>query len=828
MVRPPVSSPRRRLRARPPRHAPSRAAIALLGVVSLLAGACGNVVHLQAGDPVTFVQQPQTSQVLAADGTVLAELHGEQDRREVSLDEVSDDLVKAVVAIEDRRFFVHAGVDGPAIVRAALKDVSSGAVEEGGSTLTQQYVKNTMTGADRTLKRKLKEAVLAYELEQRYSKQQILERYLNTVYFGRGAYGVDAAAQRYFGVDAGHLSLVEAAQLAGMIASPSRFDPFDHPDAAAARRGQVLDALVDTGQLTTAQADAARGADLPLSTAQDTDHVRAPYFVDEVKRRLQHDPDGRFAVLGSDVDARADRLFTGGLKIVTTLDPSAQSAAEHAVGSVLTDQADPSAALVATDPTTGAVRALVGGRDFYGDDPHAQFNLATQGRRQPGSSFKPVVLATALSRGVSLDRMFPGGDCVAFPQIPGWEQGVCNYAHIAYPSMTLRQATVDSVNTVYARLSVEVGPSAIVDEAHTLGFTDVNDPVYSIALGSEEVSPLEMAGGYGTFANGGTYHAPYLIARIEAPDGTVLYRHDDTGTKALDPAVAYLVTQALQDVVARGTGVRAQIDRPQAGKTGTSQDSADAWFVGYTPDLVASVWVGFPSGRIPMVPPRTRALVEGGRWPAEIWHAFATQALAGSPKVDFQAPDVNLVHVKVDVTRNCLPNPYTPPDLIETRDFLAGTAPTEQCSEPSGPPVDDVPSVVGLPKDVAARLLRDQGFGVDVREVASPRFPSGIVAKQRPDPGGTTREQDDNAVVIWVATAASGRARIPSVVGLKGDDAVRALEADGWVPTVEEGCPPEGCAGMQRGEVWGQAPKAGTDTRPHSEITLLVSPSSRR
>ncbi len=800
---------------------------ALLLVAGLLLTACGNVVHLQAGDPVEFVQQAQTSQVLAADGHVLAELHGEQDRREVTLDEVADDLVAAVVAVEDRRFFLHAGVDGPAIVRAALRNVASGGVEEGGSTLTQQYVKNTMTGADRTLKRKLKEAVLAYELEQRYSKKQILDRYLNTVYFGRGAYGVDAAAHRYFGVDAAQLSLVQSAQLAGMIASPSGYDPYDHPDAARHRRGQVLDAMVDTGALDAEEADAARSADLPLATARRDDHVIAPYVVEEVKRQLQHDPTGRFVALGANVDERANRLFTGGLTIVTTLDPAAQTAAEQAVASVLTDPADPAAALVATDPTTGAVRAMVGGRDFYGDDPQAQFNLATQGRRQPGSSFKPMVLATALSRGVSLDRVFPGGDCVSFPQIDGWQDGVCNYANISYPSVTLREATVESVNTVYARLAVELGPSAIVSQARNLGFHGTLDPVYSIALGSEEVSPLEMAGAYGAFADQGTYHAPYLIDRVEGPDGQVLYQHEDVGTQAVDPAVAYLVTQALQDVVARGTGVRAQIDRPQAGKTGTSQDSADAWFVGYTPDLVASVWVGFPSGRVPMVPPRTRALVEGGRWPAEIWQAFASQALAGRPPAAFPAPDMDLVQVEVDVTRNCLPNPYTPPELVERRDFLVGTAPTEQCTEPSGPPVDDVPSLVGLPQDVAVRLLRDQGFGVDIREIASPRYPSGIVTKQRPEPGGTTRETDDNAVVVWVASSAGGRARIPSVVGLQADDAVRALEAEGWVASIEEGCPPEGCAGRMRGEVWGQSPSPGTETRPHTEITLLVAPTAR-
>jgi penicillin-binding protein 1A len=814
---------RLRVRPYPSRVRPSRL-LPLLLPLALAATACAGVIEFEPGDPVEFVQQPQTSKVLAHDGTVLAELHAEENRQDVALDAVDPDLVRAVVAVEDRRFFLHAGIDVPAIARAAVANLEEGEIEQGGSTITQQYVKNTMTGPARTLDRKLREALLAWQLEERYSKVEILERYLNTVYFGRGAYGVHAAAETYFDTAPDRLGLDQAALLAGLIQAPSRFDPYESPEAATARRGLVLDALVATGQVTRDEADAAAAAPLSLAPPDAAGPPLAPYFVAEATRRLQHDPDGAFAVLGPTVDDRADRLFTGGLRIVTTLDPTLQRQAEAAVDAILPPDAGPSAAVVATDPRTGAVRALVGGRDYDDpDDPSARFNLATQALRQPGSAFKPVVLAAALERGVSLDQGFPGGECVRFAEVPGWEP--CNYGGTAYGPLTLREATVRSANTVYARLAVQLGPTAVLETARTLGFASDLPPVHALALGAGEVTPLEMAGAYGAFATLGRYHRPYLVERIETADGEVLYEHADAGYRALDEAAAYLVTQTLQDVVQRGTGVRARVDgRPQAGKTGTSQRNADAWFVGYTPDIVAAVWVGFPAGQVAMVPPATAEVVEGGRWPAEIWQALMADALEGTRPTPFPVPDVRLVPVEVDVTRNCLPNPYTPADVVEVREYLRGTEPTQRCSEPTGPPIDDVPSLVGLPLDVAARLLGDRGFVVDVRPEASRRFPPGIVTRQRPAAGGTTLAADDNAVVLWVSTSSRGRATVPDVIGLGVDDAVTALEAAGWVVELEPGCPEEGCDGLTPATVWGQTPTGGTLGREHGVVTLRVPP----
>jgi len=798
---------------------------ALLTLLLLLTTACAPMVTLEAGDPVRRIRQPQTSRLLAADGRVLAELHGEQDRDEVALDDVDPLLTQAVLAVEDRRYFLHAGVDLAAIVRAAVRNVSAGEIAQGGSTITQQYVKNTITGPAQTLERKIEEAALAWQLEQHHSKQDILGRYLNTAYFGQGAYGVAAASRHYFGREPTSLTLVQAAQLAGMIASPSRFDPYDHPEAAHARRAVVLRALVGAGVISQDEADAAGTGDVGLVDQSVQEQDLAPYVVAEVKRLLQHDPQGLFGILGTTVDERADVLFTGGLRVHTTVDLTMQAQAEQAVASVLDQEGDPSAALVAIDPATGAVRALVGGRDYNDpDDPFARFNLATQGRRQPGSSFKPIVLATALSLGISPDRRFPAGDCVTFPQIPDWQP--CNYGGTSYPELTLREATVHSVNTVYARLAVELGPQAIVQTAHALGIDDDLPSVASIGLGTAELSPWDLAEAYTPFATLGTQHPVHLIDRIEEADGTVLWEHDDETRRVLDQAVSWLITQTLTEVVARGTGVRAKIDRPQAGKTGTAQDNSDAWFVGYTPDLVASVWVGFPEGRVAMRPPTTREVVEGGRWPAQIWAAFAGAALADVPARGFPVPDLSIVTIKVDVTRDCLPNLYTPADVVELREYVRGAEPTQRCTEPAGPPIDDVPMVVGLPLATARRLLADEGFLVDVRQEVSALYPTGIVARQRPVPGATTLERDGNAVVIWVSTAVRTRSAVPDVVGLDVDDAQTVLELTGWVVEVRRSCGGGDCQGLSADEVWAQTPEGGEVARDHSLVVLTAAPAS--
>lgn len=746
--------------------------------------ACSGAIQLSTGDPIELVRTPQTSRVLSSTGSVVAELHGEEDREDVGLDEVAPPLVQAVVAIEDRRFFLHAGVDVPAIARAAVANVEAGEIEQGGSTLTQQYVKNTITGNATTLERKVEEAALAYQLEQQLGKDEILERYLNTVYFGAGAYGVAAAARTFFGVEPDEVDLAQAALLAGLIRSPSALDPFRFPERATARRSLVLDAMVETGAVAAAEAAEADAAPLDLRTPDPPAEDPNGWFLDEVRRRII--ADDRFAVIGPTADDRVDALFTGGLRIHTTLDEDLQSLTGEAVADVLTEADDPAAAVVVLEPDSGAVRALYGGRTE--DRVAAGFSLATQGLRQPGSAFKPVVLAAALDRGVPLDRMFPGGACTAFANVPDWSDGVCNYANASFGPLTLREATVRSVNTVYARLGVELGPNAMLAQARTLGITSDLPAVHALALGAGEVTPFELAAAYAPFATLGTRHEPHLVTSITDADGTVLWEHPDRPVQVLDDGVAHFVTRTLEEVVDRGTGVNAQIGRPQAGKTGTSQDSADAWFVGYTPDLLASVWVGFPEGRVPMVPPRTREVVEGGRYPARIWAALMEPALATVPPTPFPQPQTGVEVVEVDVTRNCLPNPYTPSDVIEAREYPAGAAPSRRCTEPTGPPVDDVPDVTGLPLEVALARLEEGGFAVDQRPMDATVYPVDFVERQRPEPGGSTRPEDGNAVILWVSTNTGARVTVPDVVGLRAEEAAAALRDLGFVVDVREGC----------------------------------------
>lgn len=789
-------------------------------VLALTASACG-VVEISTGPAVPLVQQAQTSRVLAVDGSVVAELHGEEDREDVALEQVAPVLRDAVVAIEDRRFWDHAGIDVPAIGRALAANVEAGEVEQGGSTITQQYVKRTITGAAVTAERKLEEAALALQLERELTKQEILERYLNTVYFGAGAYGVAAAARTYFDVEPAALTLDQAALLAGLIRSPSALDPFVHPDAATARRRLVLDAMVREGVVDADEAAAAASAPLELRDRRTAVTDVDGWFLDEVQRRIA--ADDAFAVLGPTPDDRVDALLTDGLRIETTLDPAVQRAAVDAVEAQLPEADDPSAAVVVLDPTTGAVRALVGGRQR--DHVPGGFSLATMGRRQPGSSFKPIVLAAALERGVSLDRVFPGGRCIAFDAVPGWQDGVCNYGDADHGELTLREATVRSVNTVYARLGVELGPRALQAQASTMGITSPLPPVHSLALGAGEVTPLEMASAYSSLATLGTWHEPHLVTRITDAAGTVLWAHDGQPLRVLDEGVAHFVTRTLEEVVERGTGRRADIDRPQAGKTGTSQDSADAWFVGYTPDLVASVWVGFPEGRTPMVPPRTRELVEGGRWPAQIWGALADDVLATTPATPFAQPVTGVEVVEVDVTRNCLPNPYTPRDLVEAREYPPGTAPTERCTEPTGPPVGDVPDITGLPVDVARELLEEQGFAsVELRPIAPQLHPTGFVERQRPGPGGSTAPEDGNTVVLWVGTVTRTSVAIPDVLGLRADDAIAALEADGFVVDVTVACLADPCEPLDA--VAQQSPPPGTRVTQHGVVELVVTPAT--
>ena len=585
--------------------------ISLGAVGFLLATAC----TIEPLDDPGVGELALTSVVYAGDGSILAEFHASENRVLAEYETLPRSLVDAVVAIEDERFWQHTGVDVLAVARALVANLADREVVQGGSTITQQYLKNVVLTPDITLDRKITEAALALRLEQGVGKEDILENYLNTVYFGNSAYGVGAASNRYFGKDVSELDLAESATLAGLIQAPSSYDPYKNPDAAIGRRRIVLEKMAGLGWITADEAQAADTAPLRLLPRVAGEPLRYPYFTEEVKRWLLDLP-----ALGETATDRYNALFRGGLRIYTTLDPVVQEAAEDAIADVIPVDG-PAAALAAVDPRSGEIRALVGGRDFYDvSDPTAQFNLATQGRRQPGSAFKPFVLATALDQGQSLSAVYAGGSEVEIATDSGpWI--VQNYNELAYPQLTLLEATVFSVNVVFAQLVNVIGPQAVADLAASSGIATPLQGLHSIGLGAQEVSPLDMASGYATFAAEGLHVDSYMVTRIETTGGeggrggVNLYESVPVATQVIERDVANNVTAALTQVVERGTGQQAKIGRPVAGKTGTSQEHRDAWFVGYTPELSAALWVGYPQGAISMEPPLTPFTVTGGTWP---------------------------------------------------------------------------------------------------------------------------------------------------------------------------------------------------------------------
>ncbi len=575
----------------------------------------------------------QRSEILAADGSLLSALF-EEDRVPVTLDQVPQVLKDAVIAVEDSSFYEHHGVSVRGLVRAAKTNVSSGGVHQGGSTITQQLVKNSLLTSDRSYDRKAREAVLAVRMEGELSKDEILERYLNTVYFGQGAYGVHAAATRFFGKDLSAIDTAEAALLAGMISSPQGFDPVRRPEAAIARRSHVLQRMVQQGKLVPADAEAAGTAPLPTAVVRD-EAQPADHFTEEVRRQLLEDPR-----LGETPEQRTATIFRGGIRVHTTLDPTLQQFAEQAVREQLPDSPF-TAALVAIDPADGGVRALVGGRDFA----EGKYNLATQGARQAGSSFKTIALAAWLASGRSPEDLVDSTAPCSFPTPdapePVWNVDNYDGGSGALLVTSLREATVKSANCAYARVSLTMGPKQIVDMAKRLGIARKLPSVPSVVLGTGEVSPLEMASVYATLAAEGVRHEPVFIRKVEGPDGRVLLENSSLGEQVLEPNVARSVTDVLRGVVDRGTGRRAGIGRPVAGKTGTSQEWHDAWFDGYTPQLAAAVWMGSPTGQESMTDVGG-IHVTGGSYPSMIWSAFMSRAMANVPIVDFAGPDPTL------------------------------------------------------------------------------------------------------------------------------------------------------------------------------------------
>lgn len=763
---------------------------------------------------------PIATRVLAADGSLLAEFHVDEYRSLVRYADLPQALVDAVVSIEDRRFWTHGGVDLRASLRALEANLEAGEVVEGGSTITQQYIKNVLLSPEVTLERKLAEAVLALRVEETLTKEQILERYLNTVYFGHASYGVGVAARTYFGKDVSELSLSDSASLAGLIAAPSASDPLLHPERALARRNLVLRQMAEEGYLTQAAAAAAEAEPLQLQGEQRWGaQFRFAYFVTELERQLLDDPR-----LGTTATDRFNALYRGGLTVHTTLDPLIQTAAEAAVADVIGDEG-PAAALVAIEPRTGAVRALVGGRDFYDPaSPVAQFNLATQAHRQPGSAFKPFVLAAALESGIGLDAIIAGGESISILGSDGiWT--VENFDKAVFPDLTLLEATVFSVNVAYARLIHGIGAAPVVDLAHRAGITSQLDVIESLALGTEEVSLFEITSAYGTFAAQGVQLKPTLISQIRFSDGRVLFEETPTPVVALRPETAADVTKALTEVVQRGTGQSARFGRPVAGKSGTSQSHRDAWFVGYTPELVAGVWVGFPDGYTRLEMPNTPYTVTGGTWPAQIFSRFATKALADRPHSQLPlAPSEDLVSVEVDLATGFLAGPMCPRRDVLRLELPAEQAPTVVCPvhNPAGIVADGtivVPGVIG--HDLAAAVTELERLGFEIGVGWESRVGAGPAQVLGQSPSAGFPAQIGSLVSLKV-NGPEAVTTVPSLLGLSAEQAVSLLAAIGAEPRTIVETEPSDVAAQRSGIVWKQQPAAQT---PAAEgVTIWVNP----
>ena len=602
----------------------------LAGMGLLLLGLLGFAVLWATVDLPDETPMPQSAVIVTEAGEELAVVAPEGLRFEVSLDEVSDVTVQAVLAAEDRQFYSHGGIDPTAIARALWQNIRSDDTQ-GGSTITQQVVKLAYTSGERSFTRKLREAILAIKLDRTADKDEILERYLNTVYFGRNAYGIEAAARAYFDTTAAELDLAQASLLAGLIRSPETAEPIEQPEEAARRRRTVLDALVETGDITEAQRDETDALELGAIPVErpGTEVTAAPHFVDRVREEA-------IAILGEEA------VYGSGLRIVTTLDLRQQLEAEAAIAQTLDEPGDPQAALIALD-SDGAIRAYVGGRNH--DELQLDLVRGESGGgsgRQPGSTFKPFVLAAALSDGIGLGARFPAPAQIDI-DLGGEVWEVDNYGGEGFGTLTVAQATASSVNTVYAQLLERVGPDAVVDAAHALGIESELSAEPSIALGTEEVSVQEMARAYLTLADDGNRVEPYDIVRIEDADGDIVWEPDDPQLEqVIEPEIARAVTSALRGVIEGGTGEAADIGRPAAGKTGTTQDNVDAWFAGYVPGYAAVVWMGYPEGSQPMDDVHGRS-VTGGSFPAEIWARFMTAALEGRDVADFEEPPAELL-----------------------------------------------------------------------------------------------------------------------------------------------------------------------------------------
>ncbi len=692
------------------------------------------------------------SEVYTGDGVLLGKLT-ERNSQPLALDDIPNLVVAAVLSAEDADFMTHPGVDHRAVIRAFVQNIGGGSTQ-GGSTITQQVVKQNFVGAEPTLERKVAEAAIAIELERRYTKEQILEFYLNSVFFGWNAYGVQAAAQEFYGKSLEELTIAEAASLPVPIRNPSLYDLRSDSEIPLRARNLVIDEMVENGYITEEEGEEAREQSIRTIAHQDFPEL-APQVLIAAKEAVLNDP---AYGLGGTYLQRKRALFGcpaedtqceggGGLRIFTTVNYELQQLASQILRDRFPPGSDlPTGAVAMVDNRTGATIVMASGLEFGADIEagQRQYDLATKGRRNPGSSFKPFGLIAALETGIPLNSYWDySTPKVLDTGIPGAPPWVCANAGINEPGIrTLEDALVYSTNTVFCQVAIEVGADKIAEVAHRMGIkSPINDQAPAIVLGASAVSPLEMAAAYSTIANYGTRVENYLIERIEDADGNVIYQHRVERTQALDPALTASVVNTLQQAVSRGTGGAAYLGRPQAGKTGTHEGYTDVWFMGYIPQYTTAVWVGYPDSQIPMrnitIDDVFHARAFGGTVAAPIWREFMERVVHDLPVQDF-------------------------PDDPE------GTAVFYQT------PRVRVPDVIGWEYEDAEEELLEEGLDVDFKLVNSDEPEDEVVGM---DPEPNTRVRQGTKVELEVSNGKSPETAMPDLVDRNRADVTAILEA---------------------------------------------------
>jgi len=863
---------------------------------------------------ISIPEQAESSVVVARDGRHITTLVAPENRTSArTLAEIPQMVRDAVIAIEDERFYIHDGFDLKAIIRAARTNLEAGGISQGGSTITQQYVKLAIIrNTEQTASRKLEEVWYATRLEDEYSKDFILLQYLNTVYLGHGAYGVKAAAQTYFNKDVAYLNLSEAALIAGIIQKPGRYNPFLNYSKSLKRSHMVLDRMLANEFITEEERAAAVASPPHLEEYSARLETRYPagHFVEEVRRWFLDNP-----AFGPSRGVRERLLFEGGLRIETTVDLNLQQAAEQAVESHIPGgRGHPDAAIVVLETGTGQVLAMVGGRDFFATDEDAKVNLAIGVGRQVGSSMKTVGLAAALEAGWQATASYAAPNVIEF-EIPGADEdnkvwrvtgGVgghdateARFEHglqallqfvrredhadvppdhvetirvekekdgeteITYEAVDLTQwvanrrydydrerlfadrieileaiptwswepsegqeilpppdaeevtlirATRSSLNTVFAQLSMEMGAHRVVDMARRLGIRSTIQPVNSNVLGTSNTTMLDMATAYHTIANRGVRIAPSYVTRIARADGTTLWSWSREQERALDSHLADQITWILEGTVSQGTGWRAEMeDRPSAGKTGTTQNYADAVFVGYTPQHTTAVWVGFPEAQIPMIPPTTDRKVYGGTYPAMIWKDVMEAAHFGLPVEQL---------VTADPTLNAPSTPIIPTPIVPTT-----AAPVPADGEPTDGRIP-TPELLGLTLANARNLLTEADHGIQILSVVEVEMEGtepGTIIGQAPDVGSTMEPNGSMLVEVTIEPQRPEGVVVPALIQRLLPSVTPTLEALGLgyqIVEVADPDEPEWTSGL----VWSQDPAPGTVVEAGAVVTLRVAP----